>query len=269
MGFIYEKYNNNYGSLIVSFQGDQNTENYFAGNNVQDAMEYFNMYLENGRIRIHTEEELALNETGVNNMEEAELLREQLNSITSSLTDEQATECTFLFPSWLKNKSYTTGTRVRYYGRLFKVLQNHTSQEGWEPTRAPSLFAEVLTNDDGTPAEWQQPSSTNPYLIGDKVIFNGEIYESIIDNNVWSPADYPTGWTLISSGEEPEPSSGEEPEPSSSEPEPSIPDWVQPSAGNPYMTGDRVMFNDSIYESTIDNNVWSPVDYPAGWQLIE
>jgi hypothetical protein len=28
------------------------------------------------------------------------------------------------------------------------------------------------------------------------VTFNGEVYESTIDANVWSPADYPTGWTL-------------------------------------------------------------------------
>ena len=39
--------------------------------------------------------------------------------------------------------------------------------------------------------------TTNPVAVGDKVIFEEEIYESLIDNNVWSPADYPAGWSKI------------------------------------------------------------------------
>ena len=94
-------------------------------------------------------------------------------------------------------KAYKTGDRVQYSGVLYKVLQDHTSQSTWTPTDAPSLFAKVLTSTDGTPSEWQQPDSTNAYKIGDRVIYNGKIYESLIDNNVWSPADYPAGWKEI------------------------------------------------------------------------
>ncbi|NLW06318.1 MAG: sugar-binding protein, partial [Pseudomonadaceae bacterium] len=32
------------------------------------------------------------------------------------------------------------------------------------------------------------------YNKGDKVIFEGEVYESTIDNNTWSPTDYPSSW---------------------------------------------------------------------------
>ena len=32
---------------------------------------------------------------------------------------------------------------------------------------------------------------------GDKVIFNGKVYESLIDNNVYSPEAYPAGWKEI------------------------------------------------------------------------
>ena len=158
---------------------------------------------------------------------------------------------------FLVGNQIQNNTRVRYGGRIFKVLQAHTSQEDWTPSRAPSLFAEVLTDDSGEPQEWVQPSSTNPYLTGDKVIFNGNVYESIIDNNVWSPADYPGGWRLIENNNTPEEPSGND-----------ISEWVQPDASNPYNTGDKVIFNNLIYESLIDNNTWSPADYPAGWQLI-
>lgn len=260
MGFIREKYSNNQGGLTVTFLGENNTENYFAGNNIQDALEYFNMYLKDNQIYIRTDDELALTEVGINSMEEATELRAELNNIISVMTDEEAVERAILFSNWVSNKAYTVGERVRYGGRIFKVLQNHTSQADWTPSRAPSLFAEVLVSEDGEPQEWQQPSSTNPYLTGDKVIYNGLIYESLIDNNIWSPEAYPEGWQLIS---EPTPV---EPEP---EPEENIPEWQQPDASNAYNTGDKVIYNGQVYESTIDNNVWSPETYPAGWTLVE
>ena len=256
MGFICEKYSNNQGSLIVAFLGDQNTNTYFSGNDLQDALTYFNMYLKDNQLYIRTEEELALSEVGINSVAEATELRQELNEIVSSMTDEEAVERAILFSNWISGKAYSVGERVRYGGRIFKVLQAHTSQEDWTPSRAPSLFAEVLTSEDGEPLEWQQPSSTNPYLTGDKVIYEGNIYQSLIDNNVWSPAEYPQGWELISSE-------------NSDENEEIIQDWVQPDASNPYNIGDRVKFNGNIYESTIDNNVWSPEAYPAGWTLIE
>lgn len=259
MGFIREKYSNNQGGLSVIFMGDQNTENYFAGDNIQDALEYFNMYLKNNQIYIKTDEELALAEVGITSVEEATELRQELNDIVSEMTDEEAVERAILFSNWVPGKVYSIGERVRYGGRIFKVLQAHTSQDDWTPSRAPSLFAEVLTSKDGEPQEWVQPSSTNPYLTGDKVIYNGLVYESLIDNNVWSPADYPEGWRLIS---EPEP----EPEPNVEPEGEIIPEWTQPDSTNPYQTGDKVTYNGHTYESTVDNNVWAPDVY--GWSLI-
>ena len=32
---------------------------------------------------------------------------------------------------------------------------------------------------------------------GDKVRCEGKIYESLIDNNVWKPTEYPQGWKDI------------------------------------------------------------------------
>ena len=67
----------------------------------------------------------------------------------------------------------------------------------WYPTAAPSLWAKVLIPDANVIPEWEQPDSTNPYMRGDKVTFNGKTYESAIDNNIWSPATYPAGWIEI------------------------------------------------------------------------
>ena len=114
-----------------------------------------------------------------------------------SISDGAALKMSELFPHWSGNsKEYVKDDKVLYNNVLYKVLQNHTSQEGWTPTSAPSLFAKVLTSE-GEILEWEQPSSTNPYMKGDKVKYNGKVYESLIDNNVWSPDGYPAGWKLI------------------------------------------------------------------------
>lgn len=121
----------------------------------------------------------------------------------SSLDDKTALLLPEYFPVWNPNGvAYAKDYRVSYNGVLYKVLQAHTSQASWTPEAAPSLFAKVLTSDDGTPLPWEQPGSTNPYMKGDRVLYNGNVYESLIDNNVWSPDDYPQGWALVDEGEE-------------------------------------------------------------------
>jgi len=56
----------------------------------------------------------------------------------------------------------------------------------------------------------------------------------------------------------------------SPDPDPDEPsEWKQPtSAVDCYNKGDRVKYNDHIYESIIDGNVWSPDVYPNGWKLV-
>lgn len=121
-----------------------------------------------------------------------------IKAIRAVVTDEQAVSAPGFFREWKANEDYVSGERVQKDGTLYTVLQDHTSQDGWLPNNAPSLYAEVLPGQGGTEiGEWVQPDSTNPYMTGDRVIYNGQVYESRIDNNIWSPEAYPAGWTLI------------------------------------------------------------------------
>lgn len=88
---------------------------------------------------------------------------------------------------------------VRYDGKLYDVVQSHTTQSDWAPDAAPALFSEIVAPTEGLDCpEFQQPTSENPYNTGDCVAYtDGYYYESIIDNNVWSPDDYPAGWEQI------------------------------------------------------------------------
>ena len=127
----------------------------------------------------------------------ARRLRPLIEKAAQSLDDAAALEAVLLFPEWQTNTAYTAGQKVRYAGILYAVLQAHTSQDGWEPDAAPSLFARVLIPDPDVIPDWEQPDSTNAYMTGDKVRFDGKVYESLIDNNVWSPAAYPAGWQEV------------------------------------------------------------------------
>ena len=201
-----------------------------------------------------------------------------LKMFAETLTDEQALEVPLVFDEFEIGKGYEVGKRILYQGVLYKVITSHTSQETWTPDVAPSLFAPIINETiDGSIPEWKQPDSTNAYMTGDRVIFEEKEYESLVDNNVWSPSANPSGWQLVEEVEEPEtpvePEIPVEPEPEPELPEeptePTIPEWVQPDATTAYKKGDRVMFEGKVYESTMDGNVWSPTAYPAGWQLIE
>lgn len=127
----------------------------------------------------------------------ARKLRSYIEKAALSLSDEDALEAVQLFPNWNAEAAYLVDDRVNYEGILYKCLQSHTAQEAWTPTAAPSLWAKVLIPDPDVIPEWEQPDSTNPYMSGDRVSFEGKVYESVIDNNIWSPAAYPAGWQEI------------------------------------------------------------------------
>ena len=108
-------------------------------------------------------------------------------ALRDTVTDEQALAVPALYPEWKTDVVYTIGQRLLYGDVLYKVLQGHTSQADWAPNVAVSLYAKVLVADDGTVLAWVQPDSTNAYMKGDKVLHNGKVWESLMDNNVWEP----------------------------------------------------------------------------------
>ena len=126
----------------------------------------------------------------------AKQLRQLIEQLAVTLADETALTGVELFPAWAVGRAYAAGDRIQYNGKLYKCLQAHTAQADWNPVDAPSLWAEVLAGQDGTAiGEWVQPDSTNPYMRGDRVTYNGKTYESEVDNNVWAPGVY--GWVEI------------------------------------------------------------------------
>lgn len=126
-------------------------------------------------------------------MEQVQAIRASMDVAANFLTDEQALQAPRLYWAWSgEGEKYAVGDRRLYNGMLYKCLTAHTSQPGWTPTDAPSLWARVLIPTPGEIPAWQQPDSTNPYAKGDKVTHNGKTWVSTVDGNVWEPGVY--GW---------------------------------------------------------------------------
>ena len=112
-----------------------------------------------------------------------------------SLSDAEALTAPMMTEWWAADKEYEVDKRLYYDGKLYRVLIAHTSQADWTPDVSASLFAEVLIPDPSVIPEWVQPSSTNPYMTGDKVQHLGKVWISIIDYNVYEPSVY--GWDEV------------------------------------------------------------------------
>lgn len=125
--------------------------------------------------------------------EHALKLREMIEKLSAAMADEDAVETVELFPVWKADGEYAANDRVRYDGVLYKCLTAHTSNETWTPIASPSLWAKVLIPSGDKIYEWEQPLSTNLYMKGDKVMYNGKVWVCTYDNNSYAPGVW--GWT--------------------------------------------------------------------------
>jgi hypothetical protein len=136
----------------------------------------------------------------MNKLQAAEQFRKALQMFAASLSDEQAMEVATIYDPWAVGKAYSVGEFVTYGEngvgdpQLYKVVQAHTSQADWLPDATPALYVAIGLDDAGYPV-WSQPTGAHDaYNTGDIVDYNGTLYQSLIDGNVYSPDAYPAGW---------------------------------------------------------------------------
>lgn len=135
-------------------------------------------------------------------LQAAEQFRKALQMFAASLTDEQAMEVATIYDPWYPGRSYAVGEFVTYGQngvgdpQLYKVVQAHTSQVDWTPDATASLFTAIGLDEQGY-AVWSQPTGAHDaYNTGDVVDYNGTLYQSLINGNVYSPEAYPAGWQV-------------------------------------------------------------------------
>lgn len=129
---------------------------------------------------------------------EIETLKKAINALLLqiSLTPEQMLELIDIYDPWSPGMAAIFGKCYRYQGSLYKTITAHPTQANWTPDISVSLFTKVMP--EGVIGEWVRPTGAHDaYQTGDKVTFNGAIYESNHDANTYSPTEYAIWWTKL------------------------------------------------------------------------
>lgn len=145
---------------------------------------------ENGVIRDMTAEEITAMQAEQARMEAEEkhrplsaaevqemLLRQQINTL--SVDDQTAYRMKGFYPEWAAGEAYTVGYKLLYGGKLYKVVQAHTSQDGWRPgTGTESLYVRIDETHDGTkydpiPYDGNMAIEAGKYYSQDGVTYRG------------------------------------------------------------------------------------------------
>lgn len=111
-----------------------------------------------------------LSQADINKM----LIAQQINSL--AVDDNTALRMRSFYPEWASGESYGVGHKVQYGGKLWRVLQAHTAQVGWQPTNTPSLWEQINETHDGTiddaiPYEGNMALKSGKYYTQNDVIY--------------------------------------------------------------------------------------------------
>lgn len=140
----------------------------------------------------------------MNKLQMAEQFRKAVQMFAASLDDEKAMEIATLYDPWQAGVTYDIGARfthgVNGVGdpQLYKSNQKHTASEIYPPgsTGTEALYTPIGLDEEGYPVFSQPTGAHDAYNKGDIVDYNGTLYESLIDGNIWAPDLYPAGWIV-------------------------------------------------------------------------
>lgn len=102
------------------------------------------------------------------------LIPQQINAL--AVDDNTALRMLAYYPEWAAGTAYTVGYKVKRYGKLWRVVQAHTSQVGWDPETAASLWEQINethagTMDDPIPYSGNMALTAGLYYMQDWVIY--------------------------------------------------------------------------------------------------
>ena len=122
------------------------------------------------RLAIIAEKNRPLSETEVSRM----IIAQQINTLT--VDDNTALRMMKFYPEWASGVSYAVGFKARRNDKLWRVIQAHTAQAGWEPENAASMWEQINethggTIDDPIPYSGNMAMEGGKYYMQDDVIY--------------------------------------------------------------------------------------------------
>lgn len=127
----------------------------------------------------------------------ARLLRKNIIASSASLEDKVASETPELFGRLNQNgELIKVGTRINWNGVLKRAAVDLYDTAENNPDNAPTLW-EDLEYKEGVRIIPETITVGTAFSKDEHGWWEDSIYKSLIDNNVWTPDQNPTGWELI------------------------------------------------------------------------
>ena len=129
--------------------------------------------------------------------QEAQTIRGFIETAAEGLDDATASQMALLFPGLKGDGSLVkSGTRINYGGVIKRAAVDLWDTETNNPDNAPTLW-EDLAYIDGIRIIPEVITVGTAFSKGEHGWWNGDLYESQADNNVWTPDAYPAYWTEV------------------------------------------------------------------------
>lgn len=128
---------------------------------------------------------------------EAIYLRSIVEQAATSLDDKTASTAATLFPRLKQDGALVkAGTRINWNGTVKRVAVDLWDTEENNPDNAPALYDD-LPYKDGYRIIPATITAGGAFLLDEFGWWDGELYKSTINNNVWTPAQYAAGWVKV------------------------------------------------------------------------
>ena len=129
--------------------------------------------------------------------QEAQTIRGFIETAAAGLDDATASQMALLFPGLKGDGSLVkSGTRINRNGVVKRAAVDLWDTEPNNPDNAPTLW-EDLAYIDGIRIIPEVITVGTAVSKGEQGWWNGAVYESKADNNVWTPDAYPAYWTEV------------------------------------------------------------------------
>ena len=113
-------------------------------------------------------------------------IRVALMAFAESSADEVACQIPAFFKSWEEGATYNAGDRREYGEKLYKCIQPHTAQSGWEPDKTPALWVVVDVKHSGG-REDPIPASRGMEFVYGKYYIDEEVNKVYLCSRVGEP----------------------------------------------------------------------------------
>lgn len=133
----------------------------------------------------------------IRTLEEARAWRAKMETLTQESTDATASTLPTAFPLLTQSGELVkAGTRINWNGKLKRASVDLWDTAENTPDAAPTLWEDIAYRD-GIRIIPSVITAGTAFALGELGWWGDVLYRSLLDANVWTPADHPAGWEVV------------------------------------------------------------------------